>query len=458
MTTADPVRTGAPERTPAALPDPPVPTGDFRADSAALTGFAERGEEVLAGLGPKPDRSPEQQARADAVHRSCRWLRARFMAAHATGLYDELTVGRTVPLRIGELAEAAADRVPGLVPDKAQLAAEAAGPQAHKEGREIDQAIFFRAVLSRPGPGAHLLESMRRPTARALSLLPEFRRQGSVDLGAVRVARREGVAYVTLANTHCLNAEDNGLTVDLETAVDLALLDDDVRVGALRGAEMTHPRYAGRRVFSAGINLKHLHQGLISYVDFLLGRELGYISKLVRGLVPEDGPAAWPNLSVQKPWAAGVDAFAIGGGMQLLLVLDRVVAGADAWFSLPAAQEGIVPGAGNLRLTRITGARTARRVLLGGQRLRASSAEGLLICDEVVEPQDVGAALERGAAELAADAVVGNRRMLHVAEEPEEAFRGYMAEFAFTQGLRLYSEDVLAKVGRSWSGTDGVRG
>jgi hypothetical protein len=42
----------------------------------------------------------------------------------------------------------------------------------------------------------------------------------------------------------------------METAVDLTLLDDGIQVGVLRGGTMTHPRHAGRRVFSAGINLK----------------------------------------------------------------------------------------------------------------------------------------------------------------------------------------------------------
>ena len=52
-----------------------------------------------------------------------------------------------------------------------------------------------------------------------------------------------------------------------------ALLDPAVRVGVLRGGEMSHPRYRGKRVFSAGINLKSLHAGEISLVDFLLRRD-----------------------------------------------------------------------------------------------------------------------------------------------------------------------------------------
>jgi thioesterase DpgC len=49
---------------------------------------------------------------------------------------------------------------------------------------------------------------------------------------------------------------------------------------------------------------------------------------------------------------------------------------------------------------------------------------------------------------LAAPAVGPNRRMLNVADEPVDVFRGYLSEFAMTQALRLYSADVLGKVAR----------
>jgi thioesterase DpgC len=229
--------------------------------------------------------------------------------------------------------------------------------------------------------------------------------------------------------------------------VDLALLDPDVRVGLLRGGEMSHPRYRGKRVFSAGINLKALHGGAISLVDFLLRRELGYIHKLVRGILVEDGPR-WQFPTVAKPWVAAVDAFAIGGGMQLLLVFDHVLAAADAYFSLPAAQEGIVPGAANFRLTRCLGPRLSRQVILEGRRIWASEPAARLLVDEVIEPAELPAAIERSLDRLQSPAVAANRRMLNFAEESLDEFRRYMAEFAVQQALRLYGEDVLGKVSR----------
>jgi thioesterase DpgC len=263
----------------------------------------------------------------------------------------------------------------------------------------------------------------------------------------VTVERAGPAAHLIVHNVDCLNAEDNGLAGDMDAAVDLALLDPEVKVGVLRGGIMTHPRYAGRRIFSAGINLSHLHQGRISYTDFLIRRELGYIHKIYCGILTDD-PAAWPYPYLQKPWLAVVDGFAIGGGAQLLLVFDHVIAAADAYFSLPAAQEGIVPGAGNLRLNRMTGGRLARRIVLGGCKVRAAEPEGRLVFDEIVEPECMELAAAAAVERLAAPAVASNRRMLHAAEESFDAFRLYMADFAIEQALRLFSPDVLAKAAR----------
>jgi (3,5-dihydroxyphenyl)acetyl-CoA 1,2-dioxygenase len=266
------------------------------------------------------------------------------------------------------------------------------------------------------------------------------------------VERRDGVARLTLCRGDRLNAEDEQQVDDMETAVDLALLDPDIRVGLIRGGEMTHPRYRGRRVFSAGINLKSLSSGDIPLVGFLLRRELGYLRKIGNGLSLGD-TATWHTQHAGKPWLAAVDGFAIGGGMQVLLVIDHVVAASDAYFSLPAAKEGIVPGAGNYRLARFTGPRLARQIILGGRRIRAAEPEARLLVDEVVEPEEMDAAIERGLDGLDGEAVLANRRMLNLAEEPEAGFRTYMAEFALQQALRIYGQDVIGKVGRFAAGS-----
>ncbi|MEU8527591.1 MULTISPECIES: (3,5-dihydroxyphenyl)acetyl-CoA 1,2-dioxygenase DpgC [Streptomyces] len=408
---------------------------------------AARSDEVIAALPEPALRSPAQRAAAAAASSEARALRAAFLGVHADAVYDELTEGRTRYLRVDALADGAATAFPGLVPTPERLATERSRPQADKEGDEIDQGLFFRAVLRSPTAGPHLLDAMLRPTPRALGLLPEFLRTGEADLGSVRLVRTDGAARLTMCRDDCLNAEDDQQIDDMETAVDLALLDPGVEVCLLRGGEMTHPRYRGRRVFSAGVNLKTLHGGGISLVDFLLRRELGYIHKILRGVLTENAPGGLPA-TVEKPWVAAVDTFAIGGGCQILLVFDYVLAASDAYVSLPAAKEGIIPGASNFRLGRAVGPRLARQMILGGRRLRAGEPEARLVFDEVHESEALDEAVEGALRRLRGSAVLANRRMLNLAEESQSEFQTYMAEFALQQSLRLYSSDVIDKVGR----------
>ncbi|MEV4449894.1 (3,5-dihydroxyphenyl)acetyl-CoA 1,2-dioxygenase DpgC [Streptomyces mirabilis] len=427
--------------------DPRLVPADLPKARVAVATAAADVDRLLATLPEPHERSPEQRVAAAAAIDSARTVRAAFLDAHADAVYDELTDGRSRYLRLAELAAAAASAFPGLVPTADRIEAERARAQAAKEGHEIDQGIFFSRMLRSPVAGAHLLDAMLRPTPRATALLPEFTRTGEVHLGSVHIRRSNGVAHLTMCRDDCLNAEDNQQIDDMETAVDLAQLDPDVELCLLRGGEMTHPRYRGRRVFSAGINLKSLQGGGISLVDFLLRRELGYIHKIMRGVLVEDR-VSWHSRTVEKPWVAAVDTFAIGGGAQLLLVFDHVVAAADAYLSLPAAKEGIVPGASNFRLTRAVGPRLARQVILGGRRIWATEPEARLLVDEVHESADLDHAIECSLARLRGAAVLANRRMLNFADESMDDFRRYMAEFALQQALRLYSSDVIDKVDR----------
>jgi len=426
------------------------PTGDLDRDARALETVAAEAEQALAALPIRPERSPDQQAIADRAFEAARTARRAFLRVHVDAVYDVLTEERTRHVRLPELVRRAAVRFPGLVPTEAQSAAESAVIQAHKEGREIDQGVFCAAVLHSPKAGRHLIEAMLTPNPEAVALLPEFRRTGRLALDTVLVELQDGAAHVTFHNAHALNAEDNALIRDLDIAVDLALLDDRVTVGVLRGGPVDHPRYAGRRIFSAGINLKDLRNGDISFVGFLMGRELGYVHKLRRGVLIDPSGLTDADRTIQKPWIAAVDGFAIGGGMQLLLTVDHVIADQDAYFSLPAAEEGIVPGLGNLRLTRIAGARLARQIILGGRRIAASEPDARLLCDVAVPADRIDEAIAQAVRTLGAPAVAANRRMLNLVEEPLDLYREYLAQFAVIQSARAHSPDVLAKVERRW--------
>ncbi|WP_019304449.1 (3,5-dihydroxyphenyl)acetyl-CoA 1,2-dioxygenase DpgC [Xanthomonas oryzae] len=418
-------------------------------DMAQLHALASWSEQALAALPPRAQRDPTQAQRAAAIHTRCRSARMDFMRRHGDWLYATLTQERTLALRLDEVVHAADELVPGLLPSQAQWAQESTCIQSEKEGWEIEQGIVLWGVLRQPECGHHLIESMLRPTARALELLPQFRSQAQVQIGPIHLQRRDGVAWLTVANQTGLNAEDNALVEAMEVAVDLSLLDEQVQLGVVRGGPMQHPKYSGQRVFCSGINLQHLHQGKISFVDFLLRREFTYLNKIRRGL-------CWPGAderehTIEKPWVAAVDAFATGGGLQLLLVFDHVVAERQAYFVLPAAKEGIVPGSANLRLGLRAGNRVSRDMILRGRIIRAEEPDAAGLVDEVVDAGDMDAAVARAVEQMRSEAVAPNRRMLCVAEESPEDFRRYMAEFALVQCSRIYADDVLARLRQRWA-------
>ncbi|GDY51939.1 hypothetical protein SVIO_025620 [Streptomyces violaceusniger] len=219
--------------------------GDVEQDARRLAGLVAGGERLLAALPSCPDRAPHDRERAAAIHERARRVRRAFLARHAESVYGLLTDGLTRPVRLPELVYEAAEHFPGLVPTRAQMDAERELVQADKEGREIDQALFCGAVLRSPTAGHHLVETMLRPTPRAIGLLDAFRANGRAELETVHVERRGAAAHVEFRNAGRLNAEDDRLIADLDTAVDLALLDDAVKVGVLRGGTVDHPKYRG---------------------------------------------------------------------------------------------------------------------------------------------------------------------------------------------------------------------
>ena len=393
------------------------------------------------------------------------------MTAHAgrgvpaddvSGIYDELTDGLTRPLRLTELAYAAAERHPGLVPTRAQINAERTHNQADKAGLEITQGDFISRVLADARCGRHLIAAMAEPLPEALAALAQFRHDGSIDLGPMRLDRDGPVGVVTNQNHGCLNAEDDASTRAMEIAVDLVLLDDAIEVGVLRGGPATHPKHAGRRIFGAGINLTDLYTGQISLIEFMLDRELGAITKMYRGHgVSSELPVQLSDAAREKPWVAAVESFAIGGACQWLLVMDRVVAQRGSYFNLPARKEGIIPGCANLRLPRLVGERAARQAIMFERAFQADSPTGRLVADEVVADDEMDAALERSAAQLLSagtTALVANRRALRVAQEPLDQFRRYMSVYASEQARCLYSPALIANLERNWEAARRVAG
>ena len=321
--------------------------GRLDRDAAAARSLFRNGWELLDGMPRRSRRTATEKKEGLAILGAMADLCWRFCRVHRNEIYDQLTGGRSRAVRVDDLLWRAAELWPGLVPTRAELATESERMQADKDGREIQQGMFVSQMLSDPEIGTHLVTSMLAPTSEAQSRLEELVTQGELDLGAARVTVDGGVGYVYLKHPRFLNAEDDETLGPFETAIDLVLLHPDVKMGVLRGDPVDHPKYSGRRVFSAGINLTKIYHGKVSYLFYLV-RDLGAVNKLYRGFARDDYRIGEPERTHEKPWMAVVESFAIGGGCQLLLVVDYVIAEEGSYFNLPARKEGIIPGAANL--------------------------------------------------------------------------------------------------------------
>jgi thioesterase DpgC len=360
-------------------------------------------------------------------------------------VYDELTAARTRFLRVDELCRRAVEK--GALPS---AQADAALPLKEKKGLEKAQGEFLADILSNPVAGTHLCHAMLLPLEESKAHLENYQKTGELKLEGATLKRHGKASIITLSNPRYLNAEDEATLPGTETAVDVALLDPQTEVCVLRGGVVTHTKHAGRRLFGAGINLTHLYEGRIRYLWYLI-RDLGFVNKIYRGLASPD--VSPETASTEKLWIAALEGFAIGGHCQILLTMDYTIAAADAYLTLPARKEGIIPGAANLRLPRFVGDRIARQAILAERRIDCASPEGRLICDEVVAPGDMDAKLEEIIQQLTSSGVVsaaGNRRAFRAGEEPLDAFRRYMGVYAREQAYCQFSPALISNLEKNW--------
>jgi (3,5-dihydroxyphenyl)acetyl-CoA 1,2-dioxygenase len=435
------------------LKSSPRPGGAFDQDVAAFSKYCRIGAELRARLPAKSARNADEAAACDLILREERDARERFLTVHVERLYRQLTRDFSRFVRVEELVYDAAAAVPGLVPTAQEVAQEAGQSLKGKDGLEIDQGIFLSHVFAHAASARHLCHAMLLPRPETPERLAYFVKHGSIDLGAAAVSRTGRASVVEMRHPRFLNALDDSTLDAIEAAVDLAILDPATGVAVLRGGFVDHPKYAGRRVFSAGINLTHLYLGQISYL-FYFKHILGFENKILRGLAqPELPPDEAVGSTSEKPWIAAVDAFAIGGGCQHLLVMDYVLAASDAYLTLPARKEGIIPGAANMRLPRFTGDRIARQAIMYGRRLECDSPEGRLICDEIASAENMDRALAgviEGLTSSGVVSAVANRRQFRVVQEPIDTFLSYLAVYGREQAYCHFSPALIANLEQHW--------
>ncbi len=433
----------------------PGVTSEFAADSRRFSAYWRQSAALLARLPPGGQRSDREREAQRTIAETAREARVRFLSRHGEAVYDALTEGCSRFVRLERLIAEAPRLVPGLVPDPQQIAAEDGLLQKDKAGLEIDQGLLVSALLRGERSGPHLCQAMLLPRPEAEELLPELARKGIVELAGASVERRGKASFVTLNNPRFLNAEDQTTIDGTEICVDLALLDPVTEIAVLRGAVVEHPKYKGRRVFGAGINLTHLYHGRIPFIWYLQ-RDLGFVNKLYRGLSYADDapPDEFGGRTLEKPWVAAVETFAIGGHCQILLTVDYILAEQSAFLTLPARKEGIIPGAANMRLPRFTGDRLARQAIQYERRLDCDSPEGRLICDEIVATGAMDEAIERVVTGLTSSGVVSaasNRRAIRVTQEPLDAFRAYFSVYAREQAYCHFSPALIGNLERHWN-------
>jgi enoyl-CoA hydratase len=182
---------------------------------------------------------------------------------------------------------------------------------------------------------------------------------------------RDGVAKVTLHRPEALNALSFALLEELVSALERLDQDRACRAIVITGS--------GDKAFAAGADI----------------RELAVQTPVT--LLRDDEFARWERIKrIRKPLIAAVRGHALGGGCELAMTCDVIVAGDDATFGQPEIRLGVMPGAGGTqRLTRAIGKAKAMEMILTGRPMTAQEADQHGLVTKVVPAAEtVDAALE----------------------------------------------------------------
>jgi enoyl-CoA hydratase len=184
------------------------------------------------------------------------------------------------------------------------------------------------------------------------------------DLETIRVERRGRVALVTLDRPKALNALNTQLMHEVSQT--LTQLDRASDVGAIVVT-------GSAKAFAAGADIKEMQQQ--SFADVYTG----------------DWFAAWDDLGrVRTPLVAAVAGYALGGGCELAMMCDVLLAADTAVFGQPEIKLGVIPGiGGSQRLTRAIGKAKAMEMVLTGRTIGAEEAERAGLVSRIVPADDL---------------------------------------------------------------------
>jgi enoyl-CoA hydratase len=221
-----------------------------------------------------------------------------------------------------------------------------------------------------------------------------------MDFQLILVETRERAGLIRFNRPQQLNALNGAIMTELVGACEM--FDRDLNVGAIviTGDD---------RAFAAGADIKEMAEA--SAVDMLL----------------TDRISLWDRLrKIHKPIIAAVSGFCLGGGCELAMACDMIVASESARFGQPEINLGVIPGAGGTqRLTRAVGKSIAMEMVLNGRFLTADEAYRLgLVCKVVPVEQCLSEALKL-ANEIAARAPLAVRLGK---EAVNHAFESFLAD------------------------------
>lgn len=229
------------------------------------------------------------------------------------------------------------------------------------------------------------------------------------DLVLVERHRERRTALVRLNRPAQLNALNAAVMDALCAALEDLDRDDTVRVMVVTGNE---------RAFAAGADIAEMAGA--SPIDMLMANRIGQWDRIRR---------------ITKPVIAAVNGWALGGGCELAMTLDLIVAGEGARFGQPEINIGVIPGAGGTqRLTRAIGKSRAMAMILTGEPMTARDAEAAGLVARVTPDELV----VEDAMELAATIATKSPIALRLAKEAVNAAYEMSLTDALAHERRLF--------------------
>ena len=188
----------------------------------------------------------------------------------------------------------------------------------------------------------------------------------SAQYESIIVEREPQVGIVTLNRPDTLNAINEQMCQELGQALLDMEADEDIRVIVLKGA--------GDRAFSTGADIRESRE-----------RDLMRQTKFLKGIMELTKKME----AIPKPLIAVVNGYALGGGCELILGCDFIIATKDSSFGLPEINIGIIPAAGApQRLPRLIGKAKAKELLFTGKRITADEAKEIGLINRVVSSKE----------------------------------------------------------------------